>query len=103
MVKHKKIYFDAFGYTMADFIPSEISGIRADDIHHIEARGMGGSENLDRIENLMAVTRSEHNEFGDISKYKSELFRAHREFMERRGVDFDAQWISNKIKLYTNG
>ena len=43
MKQHTKIYLDYFSYTTADFIPCEICGNRAVDIHHIEARGIGGS------------------------------------------------------------
>ena len=44
-------YFD---YVLDDFIPCEVCGARAVDIHHIENRGAGGDKNKDTIENLMA-------------------------------------------------
>ena len=62
MKKHTRIYLDKMGYDECDFIPSEISGARAVDIHHIIGRGKCGE---DRIENLIALTRTEHIKYGD--------------------------------------
>ena len=47
-------------YHQTDWIPCEMCGQTAVDIHHIEARGMGGSKDRDVIENLMALCRSCH-------------------------------------------
>lgn len=71
-----------FGYGIDDIIPSEISGLPANDIHHINRRGMGGSNNKDNIENLMALTREEHIEYGDKKKYKELLREIHLNFMQ---------------------
>ncbi len=60
MRKHTKIYLDHYGYDETDFIPCEICGAKAVDIHHIEAKGMGGSKTKDYIENLIAVCRDCH-------------------------------------------
>jgi len=81
MKNHTKIYFDFFGYGTEDFIPSELSGQRAVDIHHIEARGMGGSKSSNSIFNLMALTREEHNAFGDIEELKEFLKYKHFRFI----------------------
>jgi len=86
MQKHTKIYFDFFEI---DYDPvsgwhncrSEISGLPAQDIHHVERRGMGGSKSADRIENLMALTREEHINFGDKEQYKDWLQNIHDEYM----------------------
>jgi len=61
MKKYLKTYLDYFGYIPGDFIPSEYSGKKAVDIHHISAKGMGGSKTKDNIENLIALTRDEHD------------------------------------------
>jgi 5-methylcytosine-specific restriction endonuclease McrA len=76
MRKHTKIYMEYFGYTIADFIPCESCGSQAVDIHHIKARGMGGSKTVDRIENLMALCRKCHDTMGDT--------KTHREFLESK-------------------
>lgn len=60
MKKHTKVYMDHFNYSKGDYIQSEITGLPANDIHHIVPRRMGGNDAADHITNLMAVTRSEH-------------------------------------------
>lgn len=61
MRNHTKVYLRAFGFTTADFIPCEVCGLKAVDIHHIHPRGMGGSKSKDVPENLMALCRHCHN------------------------------------------
>ena len=72
MKKHTKIYFEHYGYDISDFIPCEICGAKAVDIHHIDARGMGGS-NKDNINNLMALCRECHVYYGDKKEFKDYL------------------------------
>jgi len=43
MQEHTKIYMDAYGYDIGDFIACEITGAPAVDIGHIDCRGMGGN------------------------------------------------------------
>lgn len=77
MKKHTKIYMEYFDYGLEDFIPCEVCGSKAVDIHHIEARGMGGSKTADTIENLMAVCRSCHVKYGDVPSKKEWLKKIH--------------------------
>lgn len=79
MKQHTKIYLDYFGFMEADFIPCEICNKKAVDIHHIEARGMGGSKEKDTIENLMAVCRECHVKFGDKKQYLKMLKSIHKQ------------------------
>lgn len=83
MKKHTAIYLKYFGFTVADFIPCEICGGRAVDIHHIEARGMGGDPQgkKDVIENLQALCRKCHNEYGDVPELESKLKEIHLKHM----------------------
>ncbi len=60
MTKHTKIYLDYYGYDETDFIGCECCGKRSVDIHHLSAKGMGGSKLKDYIENLIAVCRECH-------------------------------------------
>ena len=83
MKKHTKIYMQYFNYVLDDFIPCEVCGSRAVDIHHIENRGSGGSKDKDRIENLMAVCRPCHLVYGD--------------------VPFKVQWLKDLHELKMNG
>jgi 5-methylcytosine-specific restriction endonuclease McrA len=80
--KHIVVYLDHFNYDTDDFIPCEVCGAKAVDIHHIKARGMGGSNTKDVIENLQALCRKCHLDFGDkkqwidflIDKHKNKLY-----------------------------
>jgi 5-methylcytosine-specific restriction endonuclease McrA len=77
MKAHTKIYFNYFGYDATDFISCEICGKMANDIHHIHARGMGGSKQADNIENLMALCRNCHIDYGDKKQYIEFLNEIH--------------------------
>ena len=83
MRKHTRIYLDYFGYGEEDYVPCEICGRKSTEIHHIKARGMGGSKHLDHIENLMAVDRECHIKFGDKKQYMDFLRDTHEEFMKK--------------------
>jgi hypothetical protein len=77
MQKHTQIYLQGMGYKKTDFIPCEVCGSQAVDIHHIEARRMGGSKDKDTIENLMGLCRNCHIEYGDKKQYKEFLKDIH--------------------------
>jgi hypothetical protein len=77
MKKHTKIYLNYFGYGGEDFMPCEVCGSRAVDIHHIHRRGMGGNTDADKIENLMAVCRNCHIEYGDKKQHIDFLNEIH--------------------------
>jgi hypothetical protein len=79
MKNHIKVYLKEMGYDESDFIPCEIPGCgqRAVDVHHIDCRGMGGTNSKDVIENLMALCRNHHNEYGDIKELKEILQQIH--------------------------
>jgi hypothetical protein len=62
MKKYQKLYLEARNLTQTDFIPCEVCGAQAVDIHHIQARGMGGSNTRDNPENLIALCRSCHHQ-----------------------------------------
>jgi hypothetical protein len=53
-----------------------------------------------RIENLQALTRQEHEYYGDKTKYKAFLFKKHLQFLESKGVAFDREYLINKISQY---
>lgn len=83
MKKHVKVYLDYFGYGAEDFIGCEVCSSRAVDIHHIEARGMGGSKKADTIENVMALCRNCHVEYGDKKQYIDNLKAVHLKKIKR--------------------
>lgn len=78
--------------------PCELTGAPADDIHHIECRGMGGSKGKDHIGNLMALTREMHEQMGDNKQYKEFLQMVHDRFMQTRLPYFKEKRILNRKK-----
>jgi hypothetical protein len=85
MKKHTKLYLQEMGYDETDWIPCEVCNRQAVDIHHIEARGMGGTSNHDTIENLMALCRElPLNLYGDVKSYKEWLQEIHNKKLFRR-------------------
>ena len=101
MRPHTKLYMDAFDYCIDDYICSELNtSKRCNDVHHIDARGMGGTSKEDRIEELMGVTREEHVKYGDKKHYMCYLYTAHRSAMLKSGVKFDEDYINNKIEYW---
>jgi len=82
MRKHTKIYLNYFKYDISDFIPCEICGGKAVDIHHIHARGMGGSKLKDIIENLMGLCRSCHEFYGDKVEFYDFLQNIHNKLLK---------------------
>jgi len=97
MKNHTKIYLKSLGYDLSDFIPSELTGEKAVDIHHIIGRGKCGE---DRIENLMALTRKEHIFYGDKKKYMKHLLINHRLFLQANGVKFCNKWFIEQLERY---
>ena len=77
MKQHIKAYLTAFKFDISDFIPCEVCSARAVDIHHIKARGMGGSKTKDVAENLMALCRSCHIKYGDKKQHVDFLLAIH--------------------------
>lgn len=101
---HIKIYNQAFGVNKNDNRLCELSGSYGEDIHHIEARGMGGDPQgkKDRIENLMALTRTLHIKYGDVNKYKAYLFTKHKEHLLKNKVNFDVNYINERIEHFSS-
>ena len=76
MQTHQTVYFNHFGISHGEPYYCEICERHATGgIHHIEARGMGSKqttkagEDINGIENLMALCDDEHKEFGDKEQY----------------------------------
>ena len=91
MQKHTQIYLDFMKYTYDNYgvtqhVPCEICGLEAVDIHHIYNRGMGGSKKVDvnQIQNLMALCRKDHVDYGDYPEYVDKLKEIHRLFVANR-------------------
>lgn len=78
MKNHTRVYMRHFGGDCGEFVPCEICENPAVDVHHIDARGMGGSDEKDHIDNLMGLCRECHEHFGDKKKFKRVLRIIHQ-------------------------
>lgn len=84
MKRYTKLYLEYFGYVVDDFIPCEVCGSRAVDLHHIDCRGMGGSKDKDHIDNIMALCREHHMEYGDKKQHIEFLKEIHERTKQRK-------------------
>ena len=84
MKPYIKTYLKHFHYLADDFIPCEICGRKSVDFHHIECRGMGGSKIKDNIENIMALCRECHLEYGDKKVWKKFLKENHEQKLTKK-------------------
>jgi RNA processing factor Prp31 len=73
------LYHKHFNIGLGEYIKCEIPecGAVAQDIHHIERRGMGGTNKPENIENLMALCRYHHDLLGDRKQFKAYLKEIH--------------------------
>lgn len=102
MKKHTKLYLIAvYGDITNEFKPCEVCGQAAVDIHHIMARGMGGSKNNDHIENLMGLCRQDHVKYGDKTEFIPFLLQTHQQFLDFYGVDYNANWFLEMKNKYS--
>ena len=83
MKKHVKTYLDYFGYNTIDFIPCEVCGCKAVDIHHLEPKGMGGSKTKDFIENLIALCRKHHEYCHNSKEFNNECKELHKKNLKK--------------------
>lgn len=83
MKKHTELYLKVFGYDTSSYIPCECCNSKAVDIHHIEARGMGGTKKPEDINNLMALCRNCHEKYGDKKQFKPYLYERHYKKLSR--------------------
>jgi hypothetical protein len=68
--KHTRIYLEFHGYQIPEDVTCEMCGRMAVDIHHIQAKGMGGNPEADCIGNLIGLCRDCHEKAhsGEITK-----------------------------------
>lgn len=92
MLPYLQLYLDFFGYTFQNEIVSELSGQQANHVHHISCKGKGGSKEKDFIENLIALTFTEHDQKGDKKQYMVELYIRHVYFIKKHRPDYEIQW-----------
>lgn len=91
MKSYTKVYLDHLRLTTADFIPCEICQNQAVDIHHIWARSIRKDLEND-INNLMALCREHHIEYGDKKMYREWLQGIHNTYLNQNKHDKSADY-----------
>ena len=88
LLPHIKVYNEYFGIDVQDVRPSELSGRRGVDVHHIWGRTLNehmklrGIVDPNDIRNLMCLTRREHDELGQNVEYNELLYELHLYYIE---------------------
>ena len=100
MQKHTKIYLEKVQDPVCEYCYVKfLAPTPCDDVHHIHARGMGGSKKRDHIENLMGMCTKHHLEFGDKTNHKKMLLEVHERFLKDQKITFNQDWIeAEKLK-----
>jgi 5-methylcytosine-specific restriction endonuclease McrA len=84
MKNYTRTYLNYFGLDVSSFVSCEICGGKAVDIHHIEARSKR-KDLEDDINNLQALCRKCHEDYGDRKEFKEKLQEVHNKYMEIYG------------------
>lgn len=88
--KHIQNWLEFFDLEPGDWVGSEISNVTCNDWHHIHEKGMGGRPkfffkdkwwDIDCVENIIAVTREEHNDCHSNVYTKEQLWDLHSKQM----------------------
>lgn len=88
--KHIQGYFDFFDLEPGDWVGSEISNATCQDFHHIYEKGMGGRPvfehegveyDINSVENIIALTREEHEDAHANVYTKEQLWNLHQKVM----------------------
>lgn len=85
MKPYTKTYLQYFGYSGADFIPCEVCGSEAVDIHHLTPRSLR-KDLINKIDNLMALCRSCHDRAGMDREFNDLLRDIHRKKLLQSGL-----------------
>lgn len=75
MRTHTKIYYEYHKIDPCDWVGCLVCGASANDIHHIEPKGMGGRKSADKIENLIPLCRRCH-ERAHANQFTKEYLKA---------------------------
>lgn len=85
MKQYTATYLKYFGYSTADFVPCEVCGAKAVDLHHLTPRSLR-KDLINKIDNLMALCREHHDQAGKDREFNDELRLIHRKKLLQNGL-----------------
>jgi lipid II:glycine glycyltransferase (peptidoglycan interpeptide bridge formation enzyme) len=98
MQKHTEIYLNHFHLHQGEVIVSEISGTtNGINIHHLDSKKMGGSDTKDYIENLCAITITEHELCHRYKEYNEYVKKIHELFLTINPYSYPHLFLDNTI------
>lgn len=101
MQEYTKVYLDSFGLDETDYVKCECCDNKATEIHHILTRKKLSSH-LIRIENLMAICRTCHEEYGDRIYLMAMLLTIHQKILELKEIPHNPKFFEFYIEKYKN-
>ena len=90
MKPYTKTYLKYFGFDESDFIPCEICGAKAVDIHHLEPKSRAKAK-VNLIDNLMALCRNCHDECGKSPQMNERAKLIHRKKLLGVKIDHETK------------
>ena len=101
MQTYTKVYLEKLDLDTTDFICCEVCESKATEIHHILARSKY-KEHQNDIENLMAICRKCHQEYGDQVYLMEALLKIHQKRLDIAKVKYDKNFFRFYNKKYKN-
>ena len=97
MKPYVKTYYKYFSYDVSDFIPCEVCGAKAVEVHHLEPKSIAkAKENF--IDNLIAVCRECHNQCHARRQFNEDAKLIHRKKLLGVKTDHEIErFLNNEI------
>lgn len=89
-ISAKEVYYKFFNYLKEEWKPCEVCNGTFEEAHHINCKGMGGTNNLEieHIENYIGVCRKCHIDYGDKKQHTEFLKQKHKTFIRLHWPDY---------------
>jgi hypothetical protein len=89
-------YRQAFLLKEEEQLISEISERKAIGLFHI----IGGENGVNRIENIIALTKQEQGDYLNKADYKSYLLKIHRDRLIEKEIHHNGRWFDHYISKF---
>ena len=90
MKPYTKTYLKYFGFDESDFIPCELCGAKAVDIHHLEPKSRAKAK-VNLIDNIMALCRICHDDCSRSVRINEDAKLIHRKHLLSVKIDHETE------------